>query len=126
MQFCGHETYGLDVPVITSLAMMDSVDLPSGTLTFLMSDVEGSTTLWEAAREARAVALPRSLEMVEVVASAHGGALPIEQGEGDSRLAVFPRAADGAGSCRPSRSDPETCESATCCAGPAFTAVVVG
>lgn len=41
-----------------------------------------------------AVALPRSLEIVEKVASAHGGVLPVEQGEGDSRLAVFPRAAD--------------------------------
>ena len=48
--------------------MMETVDLPSGTLTFLLSDVEGSTALWEAAREAMAVALPRSLEIVEAVA----------------------------------------------------------
>ena len=74
--------------------MMDTVDLPSGTLTFLLIDVEGSTALWETAREAMAVALPRSLEIVEKVASAHGGVLPVEQGEGDSRLAAFPRAAD--------------------------------
>jgi predicted ATPase/class 3 adenylate cyclase len=80
--------------VTTPLAMMDAMDLPSGTLTFLLSDVEGSTALWEAAREAMAVALPRSLEIVETVASAHGGVLPVEQGEGDSRLAVFARAAD--------------------------------
>lgn len=40
------------------------------------------------------MALPRSLEIVEKIASAHGGVLPVEQGEGDSRLAVFPRAAD--------------------------------
>src|SRR2546423_4009126 len=90
----GHETYGPDAPVITALGMMDAVDLPSGTLTFLLSDVEGSTALWEAEREGMAVALPRSLEIVEKVAAAHGGVLPVEQGEGDSRLAVFPRAAD--------------------------------
>ena len=78
----------------TPLAMMDAVDLPSGTLTFLLSDVEGSTALWEAARGAMAVALPRSLEIVDTVAAAHGGVLPVEQGEGDSRLAVFSRAAD--------------------------------
>ena len=74
--------------------MMDTVGLPSGTLTFLLSDVEGSTALWEVAREAMAVALPRSLEIVEKIASAHGGVLPVEQGEGDSRLAVFHRATD--------------------------------
>ena len=74
--------------------MMDAVDLPSGTLTFLLSDVEGSTALWEAARDAMAVALPRSLEIVETVAAAHGGVLPVEQGEGDSRLAAFHRAAE--------------------------------
>jgi len=80
--------------VISLPAMMDAVGLPSGTLSFLLSDVEGSTALWEAAREPMAVALPRSLEIVEKIASAHGGVLPVEQGEGDSRLAVFPRAAD--------------------------------
>src|SRR5688572_30074514 len=90
----GHGMHGPDVPVSSPLAMMDAVDLPSGTLTFLLSDVEGSTALWEAAREAMAVALPRSLEIVESVAGAHGGVLPVEQGEGDSRLAVFSRAAD--------------------------------
>src|SRR5919198_4828956 len=78
--------------VTTSLAMMEAVNLPSGTLTFLLSDVEGATALRKAAREA--VALPRSLEIVETVALAHGGVLPVEQGERDSRLAVFSRAAD--------------------------------
>jgi hypothetical protein len=28
--------------------MMDAVGLPSGTLSFLLSDLEGSTALWEA------------------------------------------------------------------------------
>jgi len=80
--------------VTSDFAMMDPVGLPSGTLTFLLSDVEGSTALWEAHRDSMAVALPRSLEIVEKLAAAHGGVLPVEQGEGDSRLAVFPRAAD--------------------------------
>ena len=74
--------------------MMSTVGLPSGTLTFLLSDVEGSTRLWEAEREAMAAALPRSLQLVEEVASSYGGVLPVEQGEGDSRLAAFSRAAD--------------------------------
>lgn len=70
-------------------AIMDAVGLPSGTLTFLLTDVEGSTALWDTAREAMAAALPRSLELVEKVVTAHGGVLPVEQGEGDSRLAAF-------------------------------------
>ena len=83
-----------DRRVTGTLAMMESVGLPSGTVTFLLSDVEGSTRLWEVARDAMAVALPRSLELVEELATAHGGVLPVEQGEGDSRLAVFQRASD--------------------------------
>lgn len=89
----GDESYGRDAPVSAALAIMEAMGLPSGTLTFLLSDVEGSTALWEAAREPMVMALPRSLEIVETVASDHGGVLPVEQGEGDS-LAVFPRAAD--------------------------------
>ena len=85
---------GTPVNADGELAMMGAVGLPVGTLTFLLSDVEGSTALWENEREAMAVALPRSLEIVEQVALDHGGVLPVEQGEGDSRLAVFPRAAD--------------------------------
>jgi len=84
----------LDRRVTGTLAMMEPMGLPSGTLTFLLTDVEGSTRLWDVARDAMAVALPRSLELVEELATARGGVLPVEQGEGDSRLAVFERAAD--------------------------------
>ena len=73
---------------------MEAVALPLGTLTFLLSDIEGSTRRWEEAPEAMAAALPRSLALVEDAVAAHGGYLPVEQGEGDSRLAVFERAAD--------------------------------
>jgi class 3 adenylate cyclase len=80
--------------VNVEFGIMDGVALPSGTLTFLLTDVEGSTAAWDTARDAMALALPRSLAMVEEVAAGHGGVLPVEQGEGDSRLAVFVRAAD--------------------------------
>ncbi|MGH9010168.1 MAG: ATP-binding protein, partial [Acidimicrobiia bacterium] len=60
-------------PEQAGFGMMETMGLPLGTLTFLLSDVEGSTALWEAEREGMAVALPRSLEIVEKVASAHGG-----------------------------------------------------
>jgi class 3 adenylate cyclase len=81
-------------PVKVEFGIMEGVALPSGTLTFLLSDVEGSTAAWDTARDAMALALPRSLDLVEEVANGHGGVLPVEQGEGDSRLAVFARAAD--------------------------------
>jgi predicted ATPase/class 3 adenylate cyclase/DNA-binding CsgD family transcriptional regulator len=74
--------------------MMEAVALPRGTLTFLLSDVEGSTRRWEDAPDAMAIALPWSLALVEDAVAAHGGYLPVEQGEGDSRLAVFERSAD--------------------------------
>jgi predicted ATPase/class 3 adenylate cyclase/DNA-binding CsgD family transcriptional regulator len=74
--------------------MMDGVGLPLGTVTFLLSDVEGSTRCWEDATQAMATALPRSLALVDDAVAAHGGYLPVEQGEGDSRLAVFERAAE--------------------------------
>jgi class 3 adenylate cyclase len=81
-------------PVKVEFDIMEGVALPSGTLTFLLSDVEGSTAAWDTPRDAMALALPRSLDLVEEVANGHGGVLPVEQGEGDSRLAVFARAAD--------------------------------
>jgi predicted ATPase/class 3 adenylate cyclase/DNA-binding CsgD family transcriptional regulator len=74
--------------------MMDGVGLPLGTVTFLLSDVEASTRRWEDAPQAMTTALPRSLALVDEAVAAHGGYLPVEQGEGDSRLAVFERASD--------------------------------
>ncbi len=75
-------------------SMMESVALPLGPLTFLLSDVDGSIQRWEDAPEAMAAALPRSLALVEDAVAAHGGSLPVEQGEADSRLAVFERTVD--------------------------------
>ncbi len=77
------------------VSMMEAVALPLGTVTFLLSDVEGSTRGWEDAPAAMAAALPRSLWLVEDAVATHGGRVPVEQGEGDSRLAVFQRAAEG-------------------------------
>jgi predicted ATPase/class 3 adenylate cyclase/DNA-binding CsgD family transcriptional regulator len=68
--------------------------LPSGTVTFLLTDIEGSTRLWEAAPEAMAVAVPRHYELIAAAVERHGGVRPIEQGEGDSIVAAFARASD--------------------------------
>ncbi len=70
------------------------VHLPTGTVTFLLTDVEGSTPMWEADAEAAAAAMTRHYELLDAAIVLHGGARPLEQGEGDSVVAVFTRASD--------------------------------
>ena len=70
----------------------DEMELPTGTVTFLLTDVEGSTRLWEADRETAAAAMARHYELLDAAITLHGGTRPVEQGEGDSVVAVFRRA----------------------------------
>ncbi len=72
----------------------DSQLTPTGTVTFLLTDVEGSTRNWEAAPDAMHDAMRRHNDLLAAVIDANGGLLPIEQGEGDSAVAVFGRASD--------------------------------
>ncbi len=69
-------------------------DLPTGTVTFLLTDIEGSTALWEQHRDAMRQALVRHDALVERIVAAHQGHIVRPRGEGDSRFAVFARAAD--------------------------------
>jgi class 3 adenylate cyclase len=69
--------------------------LPVGTITFLLTDVEGSSRHWEA-DPAAAAALSRHEEIIADCVTRHGGARPVEQGEGDSSLLAFARASDAA------------------------------
>src|SRR5437016_5746632 len=69
-------------------------DLPSGVVTFMLTDVEGSTKLWEAGADAMAVAIARHYELLDAAVVLHGGVRPVEQGEGDSVVAAFARATD--------------------------------
>jgi class 3 adenylate cyclase/WD40 repeat protein/energy-coupling factor transporter ATP-binding protein EcfA2 len=68
---------------------MSAADLPSGVMTFCMSDVEGSTRLWEANPEAMAAALVRHDALIAAVVKDHGGHLVKSMGEGDSTTSVF-------------------------------------
>src|SRR5262249_52972194 len=68
--------------------------LPTGTVSFLLTDVEGSSRGWERAPSGMAVAVARHYEILDHVVSAHGGVRPVEQGEGDSVVAAFSRASD--------------------------------
>jgi predicted ATPase/class 3 adenylate cyclase len=68
--------------------------LPVGTVTFMLTDIEGSTRLWESAPEAMSASVARHYELLDAAIALHGGVRPVEQGEGDSVVAAFPRASD--------------------------------
>jgi len=68
--------------------------LPTGTVTLLLADVEGSTRLWETQAEEMTAAFARLDHALGDLVSAHGGVRPVEQGEGDSFVAAFGRASD--------------------------------
>ena len=68
--------------------------LPTGTVTLLLADVEGSTRLWETQPEQMTAAFARLDHALGDLVSARGGVRPVEQGEGDSFVAAFARASD--------------------------------
>ena len=68
--------------------------LPTGTVTLLLADVEGSTRLWETQPKEMTAALARFDQTVSEIIAGYGGVRPLEQGEGDSFVAAFPRASD--------------------------------
>ncbi|THK33721.1 adenylate/guanylate cyclase domain-containing protein [Ensifer sp. MPMI2T] len=68
--------------------------LPSGIVTFLLSDVEGSTRLWEGDEEAMGAAIARHYELLDAAITLHGGVRPVEQGEGDSVVGAFAEPSD--------------------------------
>src|ERR1700761_3600676 len=68
--------------------------LPTGTVTLLLADVEGSTRLWETQPDEMTVAVVRLDQVLTDVVAAHDGVRPVEQGEGDSFVIAFARASD--------------------------------
>ncbi|MBV9722871.1 MAG: LuxR family transcriptional regulator, partial [Mycobacterium sp.] len=68
--------------------------LPTGTVTLLLADVEGSTRLWETQPDEMTSAIKRLNQTVSQIIATHDGVRPVEQGEGDSFVAAFARASD--------------------------------
>lgn len=68
--------------------------LPDGTVTFVFTDVVGSTELWEQAPGVMREAMVLHDQLVEVAVEENSGMLVRPRGEGDSRFAVFRRASD--------------------------------
>jgi Domain of unknown function (DUF4062) len=58
------------------------VELPAGTVTFLLTDIEGSTRLWETEPKAMEKALGRHDRLLADVIAEHGGTVVISRGEG--------------------------------------------
>ena len=66
------------------------VDLPTGTVTFLFTDIEGSTSRWEQHRAAMQAALARHDALLREAIDAHGGV--VFKTVGDAFYATFPAA----------------------------------
>lgn len=80
----------LEIPAVQQLSSVTRA------VTFLLTDIEGSTAAWEADAEAMAVALARHDELIEQVVTSRGGRLIKTRGEGDATFSVFERPSAGA------------------------------
>jgi class 3 adenylate cyclase len=67
----------------------DAVSLPTGTVTFLMTDIEGSTRLWEEDAETMGATIRRHDALMRSTVADNGGLLIKWRGEGDSTFSVF-------------------------------------
>ena len=72
-------------------------ELPSGEITLVLTDVAGSTRLWERAPDAMGTALARHDQLVKEVIGSRGGVVLKSRGEGDATFSVFEDAARAAG-----------------------------
>ena len=68
--------------------------VPTGTVTLLLADTEGSTRLWQNHAQEMTAAVAQLDRTLADVVTAHDGARPVEQGEGDSFVVAFTRASD--------------------------------
>ncbi|MGO8940728.1 MAG: LuxR C-terminal-related transcriptional regulator [Mycobacterium sp.] len=71
--------------------------LPTGTVTLLLADVEGSTQLWQSRPEEMTAAIANLDRTLADLVRSHDGIRPVEQGEGDSFVIAFSRASDAVG-----------------------------
>jgi predicted ATPase/class 3 adenylate cyclase/DNA-binding CsgD family transcriptional regulator len=86
-----------ETPVVDWSELGMSGLLPTGTVTLLLADVEGSTRLWETQPEEMAAAIATLGRTATDLIAVHDGVRPVEQGEGDSFVAAFARASDAVG-----------------------------
>ncbi|MBV9351512.1 MAG: AAA family ATPase, partial [Mycobacterium sp.] len=92
----GPELRRLEAAIVAQDAALDSpvaqhVPAVTRAVTFLLTDIEGSTAAWETDADAMAAALARHDELVEQVVTSHGGRLIKTRGEGDATFSAFER-----------------------------------
>ena len=68
--------------------------LPEGVVTFVFTDIEGSTRLWDDAPDVMMEALRQHDAAIDAALGEHNGVSVKPRGEGDSRFLVFADAAD--------------------------------
>ena len=69
-------------------------ELPTGVVSFLLTDIEDSSGHWETDPEGMAAALELHDELIADTVDAHAGRLLKTKGEGDATVSAFPRASD--------------------------------
>jgi predicted ATPase/class 3 adenylate cyclase len=75
------------LPAATSDQILSRLPLPEGTVTFLFTDIEGSTRLWEHYPDGMRIALTRHDALLRQAIEAHGGV--VFKTMGDQFCAVF-------------------------------------
>jgi len=80
-----------------------AVAAPSGTVTFLFTDIEGSTRLWQEDEHSMSAAVARHDELLREVVTGHGGEVFATMGDG---LAVAFPSASSAGDADPGADGP--------------------
>ena len=73
---------------------LSAISRPSGTVTFMFTDIEDSSRMWEAEQRAAREALGIHDEIIINGVENGGGIIVKSRGEGDSHFAVFARAGD--------------------------------
>ncbi|WP_244168079.1 helix-turn-helix transcriptional regulator [Mycobacterium paraffinicum] len=83
-----------DVPPLDWSDAAMNEPLPTGTVTLLLADVQGSTQLWNSQPAEMTAAIANLDQTLAEVVGIHRGVRPVEQGEGDSFVIAFNRASD--------------------------------
>lgn len=83
---CGHQ--------LTGDSTSTRAELPTGLITYLFADVEGSTRLWQQYPHLMNNVMARHDSLLTTAVETNGGTVVRPRGEGDSIFAVFIRATD--------------------------------
>jgi class 3 adenylate cyclase len=90
------ETEAVYLELIDAAPIPKTTELPSGVVTFLLTDIVDSSALWEEHPDAMAKALERHDAIIGDIVATHGGTLLKSKLEGDATVSVFARATGAA------------------------------